>query len=78
MALARAEVDVAQAKGAISTRKIVVDEYKSIFQSLKQQAGGVFDALFTKSQSVWSAIGNSLKTALLTVALAAPSGLFIS
>jgi hypothetical protein len=60
------EVDVAQAKGAISTRKIVVDEYKSIFQSLKQQAGGVFDALFTKSQSVWSAIGNSLKTALLT------------
>jgi hypothetical protein len=26
----------------------------------------VFDALLTKSQSVWSAIGNSLKTALLT------------
>ena len=60
------EVDVAQAKGAISTRKIVVDEYKSIFQSLKQQAGGVFDALLTKSQSVWASIGNSLKTALLT------------
>jgi hypothetical protein len=26
----------------------------------------VFDALLTKSQSVWSAIGNSLKTAMLT------------
>ncbi len=53
-------------KGATSTRKLVTDQYQSIFQSLKQQAGGVFDALVTKSQSVWSAIGNSLKTALLT------------
>jgi hypothetical protein len=60
------EVDVAQAKGAAETRRIVVDHYRSIFDSLKQQAGGVFDALVTKSQSVWSAIGNSLKTALLT------------
>lgn len=61
-----AEIDVAQIKGATSTRKLVTDQYQSIFQSLKQQAGGVFDALVTKSQSVWSAIGNSLKTALLT------------
>jgi hypothetical protein len=60
------EIDVAQAKGAAATRKLVVDHYRSIFQSLKEQAGGVFDALVTKSQSVWSAIGNSLKTALLT------------
>ena len=60
------EIDVAQAKGASATRKIVVDQYQSIFQSLKQQAGGVFDALLTKSQSVWAAIGNSLKTAMLT------------
>jgi hypothetical protein len=60
------EIDVAQIKGATSTRKLVTDQYQSIFQSLKQQAGGVFDALLTKSQSVWSAIGNSLKTALLT------------
>jgi hypothetical protein len=60
------EIDVAQVKGATSTRKLVTDQYQSIFQSLKQQAGGVFDALVTKSQSVWSAIGNSLKTALLT------------
>jgi hypothetical protein len=60
------EIDVAQLKGATSTRKLVTDQYQSIFQSLKQQAGGVFDALVTKSQSVWSAIGNSLKTALLT------------
>ena len=37
-----------------------------IFDSFKRQAEGVFDALLTKSQSIWSAIGNSLKTALLT------------
>lgn len=40
--------------------------YKGIFDTLKHEAGGVFDALLTKSQSAWSAIGNSLKTALLT------------
>ncbi|MBI3281464.1 MAG: hypothetical protein HYZ57_16665 [Acidobacteria bacterium] len=37
-----------------------------IAESLKQQAGGVFDALLTKSQCVWKAIGNSFKTAILT------------
>ena len=63
---ATSEVDLAQIKGAAATRKIVTDEYRSIFQTLKEQAGGVFDALVTKSQSVWAAIGNSLKTALLT------------
>jgi hypothetical protein len=60
------EIAVTEIKGATQTRQIVNSEYKSIFDSLKQQAGGVFDALLTKSQSVWSAIGNSLKTALLT------------
>jgi hypothetical protein len=60
------EVEVAQLKGAAATRRLVVDHYRSIFDSLKQQAGGVFDALVTKSQSVWSAIGNSLKTAILS------------
>ena len=45
---------------------MVRDHNKQIFDSLKQQAGGVFDALLTKSQSVWKAIGNSLKNALLT------------
>ena len=42
------------------------DHNRQIFESLKQQAGGVFDALLDRSQSVWKAIGNSLKTALLT------------
>ncbi|MCZ2079932.1 MAG: hypothetical protein LC130_33605 [Bryobacterales bacterium] len=42
------------------------DHNQRIFESFKRQAEGVFDALLTKSQSIWSAIGNSLKTALLT------------
>jgi hypothetical protein len=60
------EVQIAQTKGAADTRRIVVDHYRQMFDSLKQQAGGVFDALLTKSQSVFSAIGNALKTAVLT------------
>src|SRR5581483_6348521 len=39
---------------------------RQIFDSLKRQAEGVFDALLTKSQSIFSAIGNALKTAVLT------------
>jgi len=39
---------------------------RAIFDSLKQQAGGVFDALLQNSKSVWSAIGNAFKTAMLT------------
>jgi len=46
--------------------QIVRDHNRAIFDSLKQQAGGVFDALLQKSQSVWSAIGNTFKTAMLT------------
>ncbi|MCX6620213.1 MAG: hypothetical protein NTY38_03890, partial [Acidobacteria bacterium] len=60
------DISVAQIKGATQVSHTVTEQYRSIFQSLKEQAGGVFDALVTKSQSVWAAIGNSLKTALLT------------
>jgi hypothetical protein len=45
---------------------LIRDHNRQIFDSLKQQAGGVFDALLTKSQSIWAAIGKSMKTALLT------------
>ena len=61
------DVDVAQIKGAAQTQRIVTEQYRSIFAALKQQAGGVFDALLTKSQSIWSAIGNSFKMTMLSV-----------
>lgn len=59
-------IRAARENAAIHSAEMVRDHYRSIFDSLKDQAGGVFDALIQKSQSVWSAIGNSLKTALLT------------
>jgi hypothetical protein len=51
---------------AIRQAQLVRDHNQRIFDSFKRQAEGVFDALLTKSQSIWSAIGNSLKTAMLT------------
>ena len=61
-----AAIRAARENAANRTAQLVRDHNRQIFDSLKQQAGGVFDALLDKSQSVWKAIGNSLKTALLT------------
>ena len=61
-----AAIQAARENAANRTAQLVRDHNRQIFESLKQQAGGVFDALLDKSQSVWKAIGNSLKTALLT------------
>ena len=61
-----AAIRAARENAANRTSQLVREHNRQIFDSLKQQAGGVFDALLTKSQSVWKAIGNSLKTALLT------------
>jgi len=61
-----AAVQAARESAANRAAQLVREHNRTIFESLKQQAGGVFDALLQKSQSVWSAIGNSLKTALLT------------
>jgi len=62
----QAAIDAARDSAAIRQAQIVRDQNQRIFDSLKRQAEGVFDALLTRSQSVWSAIGNALKTALLT------------
>ena len=58
-----AAIQAARENAANRTAQLVRDHNRQIFDSLKQQAGGVFDALLTKSQSVWKAIGNSFKTA---------------
>ncbi len=59
-------VRAARENAANRQAQIIREHNRSIFESLKQQAGGVFDALLQKSQSVWSAIGNAFKTAILT------------
>ena len=61
-----AAIQAVRDNAANRAAQLVREHNRSIFESLKQQAGGVFDALLQKSQSVWSAIANSFKTALLT------------
>ena len=61
-----AAIQAARDNAANRTTQLVREHNRQIFDSLKQQAGGVFDALLTKSQSVWKAIANSFKTAILT------------
>jgi len=61
-----AAIQGARENAAIRQAQLIRDHNQRIFESFKRQAEGVFDALLTKSQSIWSAIGNSLKTALLT------------
>ncbi|MEN6533098.1 MAG: hypothetical protein ABFD89_05505 [Bryobacteraceae bacterium] len=63
---ADASVQGAKENAANRQAQLVRDQNLRIFESFKRQAEGVFDALLTKSESIWSAIGNSLKTALLT------------
>ena len=61
-----AAVQAARENAAIRQTQLLRDHNQRIFDSFKRQAEGVFDALLTKSQSVWSAIANALKTAVLT------------
>lgn len=61
-----AAIDAARENAANRTAEMVRAHNRQIFDTFKRQAEGVFDALLTRSQSIWSAIGNSLKTALLT------------
>lgn len=66
-----AEETAAAVKGAkesavVRQVQLVRDQTRQLFDSIKQQAGGVFDALLTKSSSVFAAIGNVFKTAILT------------
>ncbi|MCL4797746.1 MAG: hypothetical protein KJZ84_24490 [Bryobacteraceae bacterium] len=61
-----AAVQSARETAAVRQAQLIRDQNLRVFDSFKRQAEGVFDALLTKSQSVWAAIGNSLKTALLT------------
>ena len=62
----QAAIDAARQSTAVRQVQIVRDQNQRMFDSFKRQAEGIFDALLTRSQSVWSAIGDSLKTALLT------------
>jgi len=61
-----AAIALATQNSANAATAAVNEHQQSVFNSLKQQAGGIFDAFVQKSESVWSAIANSFKTAMLT------------
>jgi len=61
-----AAITAARENAAIRQTQLLRDHNQRIFDSFKRQAEGVFDALLTKSQSIFSAIGDALKTAVLT------------
>jgi len=56
----------AREQAAQKAEQIVQQENQRVFDTFKHEAGGVFDALLTKSQNVFVAIGNAFKTAILT------------
>jgi hypothetical protein len=61
--------DIAISKDRLETTKktndAIVEEQKKIYDKLKSSLDRVFDALLNKSTSVWMAIANSLKVAIL-------------
>jgi hypothetical protein len=59
-------IDASKENATIRQMQLFRDEQQKTFDSFKHSAEGVFDALTTKSKSVFSAIGNSFKTAILT------------
>jgi len=59
-------IDAAREQAAVRSAQLIREHLRSTFESLKQSAGGVFDALLHRSESVFGAIGNALKTAVLT------------
>jgi hypothetical protein len=53
-------------KRALAVADAIQSQNKTLFDNLKQSADRVFDAMLSKSKSVWEAMGNALKTAFLT------------
>jgi len=62
----QAAIDAARQTVAIRQASIAQGEQQRVFDSLKRQAEGVFDALTVRSESVARAIANAFKTAILT------------
>ena len=56
----------AEERAATGQARILADHHKQVFDNLKRQAEGVFDALITRSQGFFETLGNLMKTALLT------------
>ncbi len=56
----------AEVEAASQSARVIMSNTQRTFDQFKSSAGRVFDALLHKSESVWDALANSLKTAVLT------------
>jgi len=63
----RADVGISKDRleAAKATNDAIINEQKQIYDKLKSSLDRVFDALLNKSTSVWEAIANGLKTAII-------------
>lgn len=62
----QAAIDAAKQNAIIRQNQLIRDSQQKMFDSFKRQAEGVFDALLIKSRSIFGAIGDAFKTAMLT------------
>lgn len=59
--------DIQQAQRTANDKsKLVIEANRKVFENLKQSANGLFDALFSRTQSFGQALKNILKTSVLT------------
>jgi tape measure domain-containing protein len=61
-----AEIAAARENAANQSTRLVLEQNQQVFDRFKRQAEGVFDALVRTSTRGWRAIGDALRTALLT------------
>jgi hypothetical protein len=64
---AKDKATLAREQAAKNQFNTIYEGNKRLFDHLKQSAEGIFDAMLSKSQSVWAAMANAFKMAFLTV-----------
>lgn len=60
------QVRAARENAVTKQVQMVKDYYTGVFNTLKTEAGGIFDALTSKGRDTWKALADSFKTAILT------------
>jgi hypothetical protein len=60
------EIDRIRLEATRETNDAIIAEQKRVYERFKDSLGRVFDALLDKSTSVWQAIGNALKTTIIS------------
>jgi hypothetical protein len=62
---AEADIQISRIDAWREGNEAILAEQRRLYEGIQGALGRIFDALFDRSKSVWDAIGNALKTALL-------------